>query len=453
MAMLPQRTLALALLGFVLLGLTWVGVVLQKHDNLPAFIAVALAQGIVYLAAVWMVTRIESRRSTIVAILVIAGLLRISIVFTPPYLSDDVYRYVWDGRVQAAGINPYRFVPADQQLQALRDPAIYPHINRRDYARTIYPPGAEVVFLAVTRRSESVTWMKLAMVGLEAIAIWLIIKLLMAWRLAGERVLIYAWHPLALWEIAGSGHVEALLVALIVLALWCRSRALRALTGVALAGAALVKLFPVVLFPAFYRRWDWKMPLALSATFLVAYVPYASVGAGALGFLPGYFHEEGLIHGWGIFPLSVAVRLFDLPDASGKAYLIFAAAVLAALGVFLFLRKTAQSNQNYVSDALLLGLTFTVLLSPHYAWYFLWLVPILCFRIYVPALYLTLASFLLYELLLHTSGSVFFRIGTILYVPFLLLVFIDWFARRTRPSEVAELRFSEDSRNATCVSK
>jgi len=453
MAKLPQPTLALALLGLVLLGLSWAGVVLQKHDNLPAFIAVALAQGIVYLAAVWMVTRIESRRSTMVAILMIAGLLRISIVFTPPYLSDDVYRYVWDGRVQAAGINPYRFVPADQQLEALRDPAIYPHINRRDYARTIYPPAAEVVFLAVTRISETVTWMKLAMVGLEAFAIGLIVKLLAARRLPGERVLIYAWHPLALWEIAGSGHVEALLVALIVLALWCRSRDLRAQTGVALAGAALVKLFPVVLFPAFYRRWDWKMPLAMVASFLVAYVPYAGVGAGALGFLPGYFHEEGLIHGWGIFPLSVLVRLFDLPGASGKAYLIFAAAVLASMGLFLVMRKTARSNENYVSGTMLLALTFTVLLSPHYAWYFLWLVPILCFRVYVPALYLTLASFLLYELLFHTSGSVFFRIGTLLYVPFLLLVFIDWFARRTRPGKVAELRFSKDSRNATCVSK
>jgi alpha-1,6-mannosyltransferase len=450
---LAQPALALALLGFVLLGLTWAGVVLQKHDNLPAFIAVALVQGIVYLAAVWIVSRIESRRSTIVAVLVIAGLLRISVVFTAPYLSDDVYRYIWDGRVQAAGINPYRFVPSDKQLQALRDPAIYPHINRRDYARTIYPPAAEVVFLAVTRISESVTWMKLAMVGLEAIAIGLIIKLLSARHLPAERVLIYAWHPLALWEIAGSGHVEALLVALIVLALWCRSRDLRPLTGVALAGAALVKLFPVVLFPAFYRRWDWKMPMAMAATFLVAYVPYAGIGAGALGFLPGYFQEEGLIHGWGIFPLSVATRLFGLPEASGKAYLIFAATILAALGLFLVMRKTAPSNENYVSGTLLLALTFTVLLSAHYAWYFLWLVPILCFRVYVPALYLTLASFLLYELLLHTSGSVFFRIGTLLYVPFLLLVLIDWFARRTRPSEVAELRFSEDSRNATCVSK
>ena len=219
-----QSIVTLGALGCVLLGLTRLGLVLQRHDNLPGFIVTALVQGIVYLAAVWIVCRIESKRSVLVAILVIAGLLRVSVVFSPPFLSDDIYRYIWDGRVQAAGINPYRFVPADKQLASLRDESIYSHINRRDYAHTIYPPLAQAIFLGVTRISETVTGMKMAMVGFEAIAIWLIIRLLTAWRLPPERVLIYAWHPLAIWEIAGSGHVEAVLVALIALALWSRSR-------------------------------------------------------------------------------------------------------------------------------------------------------------------------------------------------------------------------------------
>ena len=63
------------------------------------------------------------------------------VLFPPPFLSSDMYRYVWDGRVQVAGINPYRYVPADPALQSLRDDAIYPHINRADIARTIYPPS------------------------------------------------------------------------------------------------------------------------------------------------------------------------------------------------------------------------------------------------------------------------------------------------------------------------
>jgi hypothetical protein len=449
-----QSIVMLGALGGVLLGLNRLGLILQRHDNLPGFIVTALVQGIVYLAAVWIVSRIQSKRPVLIAILVIAGLLRASVVFSPPFLSDDIYRYIWDGQVQAAGINPYRFVPADKQLSSLRDESVYPHINRRDYAHTIYPPLAQAIFLGVTRISRTVTGMKIAMVGFEAIAIWLIVRLLTAWHLPPERVLIYAWHPLAFWEIAGSGHVEAVLVALIALALWSRSRDMRALTGVALAGAALIKLFPALLLPAFYRRWDWKMPLAFAGTLVLAYLPYARAGSGAIGFLPGYLQEEGLVHGWGIFPLSLAVRLAGLPEASGRAYLIFAMAVLATLALYLILRSEAAADDRYVANALILALTFTLLLSPHYAWYFLWLVPLLCFRLNVPALYLTLASFLLYELLLQTSGPVFFRISVLFYLPFALIAFVCWLARRTQSaSQVAQVSVPKESRNATCISK
>ena len=449
-----QSIVMLGALGCVLLGLNRLGLILQRHDNLPGFIVTALVQGIVYLAAVWIVSRIPSKRPVLVAILIIAGLLRASVVFSPPFLSDDIYRYIWDGRVQAAGINPYRFVPADKQLASLRDEFIYSHINRRDYAHTIYPPLAQAIFLGVSRISESVTGMKLTMVGFEAIAIWLIIRLLTAWRLPPERVLIYAWHPLAIWEIAGSGHVEAVLVALIALALWARSRDLRALTGSALAGAALIKFFPALLLPAFYRRWDWKMPLAFAGTFLLAYLPYTSVGSGAIGFLPDYLQEEGLVHGWGIFPLSLAVRLLGLPEALGKAYLIFAMALVASLALYLILRSGTVVCDRHVANALILALTFTVLLSPHYAWYFLWLVPLLCFRLHVSALYLTLASFLLYELLLHTSGPVFFRISVLLYLPFALIAVVCWLAGRAQSArQTIQVSVPEESRNATCVSK
>jgi alpha-1,6-mannosyltransferase len=454
MAGARQSMLTLLALGCALLGLTRSGLALQRRDNLPGFIATALAQGIVYLTAVWVVSRIQSKRSVLIAILIIAGLLRASIVFSPPFLSDDVYRYLWDGRVQAAGINPYRFVPADQHLATLRDEAIYSHINRRDYAHTIYPPLAQAIFLSVTRISKSVTGMKIAMVGFEAIAMWLIIRLLTAWRLPPERVLIYAWHPLAIWEIAGSGHVEAVLVALIALALWAGSRNMRTLSGVVLAGAALIKLFPALLFPAFYRRWDWKMPLAFVGTFVLAYLPYASVGSGAIGFLPGYLHEEGLVHGWGIFPLSLAVRLFGLPAASGSAYLVFAAAVLVGVALYLMLRRMSGEVDRHVAGALILALTFTVLISPHYAWYFLWLVPMLCFRLHVPALYLTLASFLLYELLLQTSGPVFFRVSVFLYLPFALIAIVYWLAGGAQSAgQAVQVSVPEESRNATRVPK
>ncbi len=312
-----RRWIVLTLFGCTLLGLNLVGRHLQREDGitspqwlqqLPWFVAIALAQGAVYLIAVWLVLRDGPAPRSLAVILVFAALLRLTILFAPPYLSDDIYRYVWDGRVQAAGVNPYRFVPADPALQGLRDGAVYQHINRRDYAHTIYPPLAQSIFLGITRVSESVTWMKTCMVGFEVVAIWLLLRLLVLLGLPAQRVLIYAWHPLTVWEFAGSGHVDAAAIALLAVALWARQRKFPALTGIVLAGATLVKLFPALLFPALYRRWDWKMPLAFLVTLAAGYVPYASLGTSVFGFLPGYLQEEGLKTGWSIYLLNVRGR-------------------------------------------------------------------------------------------------------------------------------------------------
>ena len=109
-------------------------------------------------------------------------------------------------------------------MAALRDEAIYPNINRRTYAPTIYPPVAEYIFFLASRISESPLGMKAAMVGLEFASIGILLHLR---ALAGqplERILIYAWHPLALWEFAGSGHIDAAVVLFVALALWARRR-------------------------------------------------------------------------------------------------------------------------------------------------------------------------------------------------------------------------------------
>src|SRR5215510_1120787 len=289
---LKWTTIALSLLGVAMLVLYRVAVHSRGVSELTWFLKLVLVQIVIYFAAAWFTFRSKDSRRLLVMGLVFAALFRCSVVFFAPYLSDDIYRYVWDGRVQAVGINPYRYVPADESLADLHDQQIYPNINRRDFAHTIYPPVAEAAFLLVTRVSETVTWMKVAMIGFEAVAIWAIVQLLISFGLARQRVLIYAWHPLVVWEFAGSGHVDALAIAFIALALLARRKNAEILTGVLLACATCVKLFPIVLFPAVYMRKSWKMPLAFVATMLIAYLPYLSVGPmRVLGSLPSYSNE------------------------------------------------------------------------------------------------------------------------------------------------------------------
>jgi hypothetical protein len=403
-------------------------------ESISAFVRLALLQCALYAAAAVVAWRARSSRMTLLVIIVFAALFRYAILSAPPRLSDDIYRYVWDGRVQAAGVNPYRYVPADAALAHLRDVAIYEHINRRDYAPTIYPPAAQMIFFAATRISESVVWMKCVMVAFEAVALWAIATLLASFKLPRQRVLLAAWHPLMVWEIAGSGHLDAILICFVALALVAHRRRREGLTGFLLACAALTKLFPVVLAPALYRRWSWKTPVAFVATVIAAYVPYLSVGLRrAVGYLPGYAEEEGLQSGTRFFLLSLARKVFgdDLPNG---AFIVFALAVLCALAAWT-LWKRVDSERSFVARALVIATVFTVLLSPRYSWYFVWLVPFLCVApasFVVPIVYMTAASFVLYLSWLGDDAARMFTLHSIIYLPFATLCAIAWLARRLK---------------------
>jgi hypothetical protein len=195
------------------------------------------------------------------------------------------------------------------------------------------------------------------------------------------------------------------------------------LTGIALAAATLVKYYPVVTAPALYRRWDWRMPVAFVVTVALLYIPYLRAGAGVLGFLPGYATEEGLRDGGGIWLLSLLKSLFGLPMESLWLFVPVAAAVMGALSLWLqFSRKDRGSGE--VGGALLLASSFTLLVSPHYPWYFTWLVPFLCLGLSPAHLWLTGSCALMY-LWPDPTGVATQSVKSIMYVPFLLLLLVQ----------------------------
>ncbi|MFL6230524.1 MAG: glycosyltransferase 87 family protein [Pyrinomonadaceae bacterium] len=402
-------------------------------ETISAFVTIALVQCALYAAAVVVAWRGRTSRTTLLLVVVFAALFRLALLFDAPRLSDDIYRYVWDGRVQAAGVNPYRYVPADPALASLRDAAIYEHINRRDYAPTIYPPVAQMIFFAATRVSEAVVWMKCVMVAFEAVALWAISMLLASFNLPRQRVLVAAWHPLAVWEIAGGGHLDAILICFVCLALLARRRGGDTLTGVWLACAALTKFFPIVLAPALYRRWGWRMPAAFLATCAVAYLPYIWVGARVFGFLSGYADEEGLQSGTRFYLLTLARKAAGagVPNAAFDVFALVVLGVLAAWALW----KRESAERSFVARALVIATAFTVLLSPRYSWYFVWLVPFLSLvppALAVPVLYLTAANFLLYLSWLGDAPERMFVFHTIIYLPFAALCVISWYVHKRK---------------------
>ncbi len=377
--------LPLAVRGALLLALTACGLLLHQPGarsvgsqlHVTLFVGVLGLGVLVYLDTIRCILRKSAPRQAIWLVLLVAVMLRAALITSPMLLSSDIYRYVWDGRVQAEGINPYRYIPADPALSALRDRAIYPNINRRTYARTIYPPAAELVFAIVGRISQSVMAMKLAMLACEVVAVVCLLRLLTLARLPAERVLIYAWNPLVLWSFALDGHVDAIAIGLLALALLFRAERRDGLAGGFLAGAVLAKFLPLVVAPAFLRGGSfWKPALAGLGVIVALYALYASVGWHVLGFMPAYDQEEGFADGSGFWLLAGLAHLVPLPAHVAAIYIACVAAGLGLLALFLIRRRATGTVQDIVmlcGDTAVLAGCAMAALSPHYTWYFAWL--------------------------------------------------------------------------------
>ncbi len=437
---------ALLLFGLLIIGFCRTGVV-EFHHFIFGFSADVFAQLILYLGALSLVEKCPTDKWTLPLIFAVALLARLVCVFHPAFLSTDVYRYVWDGQVQAAGINPFRYIPADRHLAFLRDNAIYPLINRRDYAHTIYPPGAQAIFLAITRISASEPFMKLGMVGMEALTAVVLMKTLTLVGLPRERVLLYAWNPLCFWEIASSGHVDAAALTFIAMALYTSLRGKSSQSGAWLGAATLVKMYPLVLLPALLRlplrRKQWRTIAFTFAVIGSGYLCYASVGAGVFGFLPVYAQEEGLETGSRYFPLTYINRLCHCSIPTGY-YIALCALVMLALCLWA-LRRGSQAH-HVIFSTLLIATVLNLCYAPHYPWYFLWLLPGLTIYPWRPAFFLVIAATFLFATQLGAPGEPLFLLNKLLYGGFLVMLVYGFlesrmaFSMRSHPRTKYQLR-------------
>jgi hypothetical protein len=422
---------------------------------IAAYLGLFIGQLAFYLVACYLVLRWPAlpsrgaRWATLAVVLFFAVGFRAVLVMQRPYLSADVYRYVWDGHVQAAGINPYSYVPEAVELSGLRDDKIYPNITADDKQWfSPYPPVAQVVFLAVSLiRPMSVTAFKATMATFDLVAILLLMLVLARSGLDPARAIIFAWHPLLIFESAHSGHVEAVFIACLALALVAWSSRKHALTGVALALATLVKVYPALLLPAFLiarpngscsegaqrseqsngtsagrrlgrvvHKNNLTVLASFAATIVLAYMPYAGAGRNVFGFLGRYTQEEGFVQSGARYFLLDAVRkLLPIPTI---VFVTLAAAFFIGVAVW-WLFTVKRNAVDVAQGAMVLIGSYLVLTTPRYAWYYAWLIPFLCLVPRIGWLYLTCASALLYLLwytpLVYPGISLW--LGACLYIP------------------------------------
>lgn len=477
---------ALIVLGLASAGLYWWGRDLHRFTQwLAAYSWLFIGQLAMYVVACFVVLRSSAssprtiRLLTAGLVLVFASLFRAELVAQRPFLSSDVYRYVWDGRVQAGAVNPYRYPPGAQELRELRDQGIFPNITAEDQGwLSPYPPAAQVVFLIAYKLLPSVTGFKIAMSMFDLIAVLLIMLSLAAAGLDPARAIIFAWHPLVIFETAHSGHVESVYIAFIALAIWAWSRRSPVFTGAALALAAAVKFYPALLVPVFLTTFSsrkdsagaepqagslrhvgqtpgarldlrslaklWSAPnlrlvSAFIATIVAVYLPYLGAGSNVFGFLGGYFSEEGFgDSGERYFILALLRRVIPIPTL---VFLIPAAMVLVAVAVKWMISAKRDVVDLARGASALIG-AYLLLTTPRYAWYYAWLLPFLCFAPRLGWIYLTGAASLLYMVwytpLVYPEVPLW--LGSAVYLPTVaLLLWENTGARRSQSQDATAL--------------
>ena len=252
--------------------------------QIPQMWAGAFPAFLCYALAAYLVLRRDVPPERPHLILGAALVFRLTLWWSPATLSDDIFRYVWDGRVQLAGINPYLYAPSAPEVAHLRD-VLYHSINHAAIP-TIYPPLAQLFFRAICVLSATPAAFKLVLLLCDWGLCLLLAHSLVRRGQDPRRVVLYAWNPLPLIEVAGSGHIDALGVLLLFAALYALHSQRWAAAVCGLAGAFLVKLVPLALLPTFWRRplTDWfdfrqRSALLLFPTLgLLAFWPFAAAG-------------------------------------------------------------------------------------------------------------------------------------------------------------------------------
>jgi len=297
-----------------------------------------------------------------VTALLFAVAFRLPLAFAHVGPASDMVRYIYDGRLQQLGYNPYAVIPSDQAVAGTHTDATRVMASRN--ARTPYPAAAQLFFRLVVTIHESLLAMKLALVGCDLLTI----AVLIAWLRSTDRspwlALVYAWNPLVILEVAHSGHIDALGALWIAVAAWMLSTGRGTRATIAFVIAVASKLLPIVLLPLFWKRVRAR-DAAIAALVLAAlYLPFRSAGVLPLGAVPNvvaFIRFNG--------PLFKALAAALTPQGAA------AVAVLAGLAVAVWMRFTRSADD---PAAWAWPMAVALAAAPVvYPWYLLYLTPFL----------------------------------------------------------------------------
>ena len=327
----------------------------------PYFMALLTVAGIVYLLAIReLFANASYHRRVVIVGLLAAAACQIAFLIQPAGADDDIHRYVWDGRLQRLGYNPYFVIPSDPNAQGLHTGETRT-LNNPDLP-SLYPPGAQLFFRAVTAIHESTFALKVAFFLSNVVIVLVLLDLLRYRRQPAHLILVYAWNPLL--AVEGSSHIDIVGALLLLLSVAALLRRWRATAAVTLGLAVAVKFLPLVLLPLYWKRIRIRDAIVAAAVVGLLYVPFLHHGRIPFGSL-GHYLKSFRFNG------PMFAILHQVASASLLAWL----AVLVGLATAVWLRRSVPE---FATDQFAWPMAASLLFAPVvFPWYLLWLLPFL----------------------------------------------------------------------------
>ena len=349
-------------LGAVLLAALTMCSVNFSRRGAPAFLIPLTIAGLAYLFVLRELLAARKLPGRLLIIgLAMAGIWHFLFLRQPVFEDDDVRRYLWDGRVQRLGYNPYVLIPSDPALaglhtsetRALNNPGV----------PSPYPAGAQLFFRAITAIHESSFTLKAAFVVCDLAIIFVLLDMLRHTGQPEHWVLAYAWHPLLGLEVAGTGHIDIVGVLLLVVSAAALARRWRTLAAVAFGLSVAVKFLPIVLLPLYWKRVrvrDWVLAATVFALLYAPFLDHGRIPLGSLGiYLQVFRFNDPLFAG--------LERVMTPPVIAGVA-------ALAGLLTSIWIRRTGNESPEAFAWPMAVSLFCAPVVYP---WYMLWFIPFL----------------------------------------------------------------------------
>lgn len=403
----------------------------------PSFLFPLAIAGVAYLLAIFEFFHTPAFPKRVVVIgLLLSALWHVQYLRLPPGADDDIHRYVWDGRIQRLGYNPYLVVPGDPRFSKLHTTETRTLNNPN--LPSPYPAGAELFFRAITAIHESTFALKVAFVVCDFVIVFVLLEILRRSGQGTHWVLAYAWHPLLATEVAGSGHIDILGALLLLLSFMALGRRWRAAATLSFGLAVAVKILPIVLLPLYWKRVRVRDAALTAIVVVLLYVPFLDHGLIPLGSLGNYVHSF-----WFNDPVFALLERVAVPELiAGLAVLV--GILTAAWFRRKFRRKFREKSEAASAEAFAWPMAASLLCAPVvYPWYLLWMLPFLRSRSTLPIIIWSVSILPTYYVWhLRAIGQAFIVPGWILLLEYgsvALAVALVW-SRRMRESSDANTK-------------